>query len=130
MGNIEITLGGMAFPFLLSAILSYLYSFFKKADGTDTLSDRMKNVFALVIAIGLALASLPYNGIAMTYVNVFNYTLYGFIQAMAAIGLYDTLTVQVHGTRTSLAKAIQVVKAANGKAPQAQPSGGITLRTG
>jgi len=128
IGDIEITIGGVTFPFLLSAILSYLYSFFKKADGTDILSDRLKNLFTLVVAIGLSLASLPYNNLAMTYVNVFNYSLYGFIQAMAAVGLYDTLSVQVHGTRTSLVKAMKVVEASN-KQPLPSGSGGIRLGT-
>ena len=130
IGDIEITIGGVAFPFLLSAILSYLYSFFRKSDGTDILSDRIKNVFTLVVAIGLSLASLPYSNLPMSYANVFNYSLYGFMQAMAAVGLYDTLSVQVHGTITSLAKAVKVVNESNKQTPPPTGSGGIRLGSG
>ena len=97
--ELSVTLGQYSFPILLSMVLAFLYQFFEKSDGTSYLSDRMKNGFAVLMAVGLAVATMPYNNIVMTYQSVVDYILYGFSQGLMAVGFYKTVQVQIKGTK-------------------------------
>jgi hypothetical protein len=72
----------------MTAFLAVVFSFAQ-------LSDRLKNAIALFLGIGLSLAYLPYKGLPWTFVNIFDYSLYGFIQGAAAVGLWKTINIQV-----------------------------------
>lgn len=108
--DIQVTLGQYSFPILLSMVLAFLYQFFEKQDGTSYLSDRMKNGFAVLMAVGLAVATMPYNNIIMTYKSVIDYILYGFSQGLMAVGFYKTVQVQIKGNKTE----VHLVRNSNG----------------
>lgn len=88
MENELVKFGAYALPFLMTAFLAIIFSF-------ATFSDRIKNAVAILLGIGLSIAYLPYKGLPWTFVNIFDYTLYGLIQGAAAVGLWKTINIQV-----------------------------------
>ena len=84
--------GGYALPFLMTAILAVAYQFY-------AFTDKWKNLLALLLGIGLSLLFLAYKGLSLGIVNIVDYTIYGFLQGAAAVGLWKTLNIQVRGGR-------------------------------
>jgi len=82
--------GGYALPFLMTAFLAVIYQF-------HAFSDKMKNLIALLLGIGLSILFLFYKGIPYNIVNIVDYVIYGFLQGAAAVGLWKTLNIQVRG---------------------------------
>lgn len=88
MENEFVKFGAYALPFLMTTFLAIIFSFVD-------FSDKLKNAIALLLGIGLAIAYIPYKGIPWTFVNIFDYALYGLIQGAAAVGLWKTVNIQI-----------------------------------
>lgn len=88
MENELVKFGAYALPFLMTVFLAIIFSFAE-------FSARIKNAVALGLGIGLAICYLPYKELPWTFVNIFDYALYGLIQGAAAVGLWKTINIQI-----------------------------------
>ena len=90
----EINIGQYAFPFVLTAILAFLYKQFELPGGGSSLSAVWKTRLAVITGVFVALGAMFYLGIEPTYKNLVDYILYGFINGGAAIGLWELVSRQ------------------------------------
>jgi len=90
----EISLGQYAFPFVLTAILAFVYKQFELPDGESMLSSVWKTRISVLAGIVVALGAMFYLGVEPTYKAIVDYVLYGFINGGAAIGLWELVSKQ------------------------------------
>jgi len=84
-----LTIGKYAVPWALSMILAFIYS-------QLILTDRVKNLAAVLCGIGLGIVALWVNPKVelWTPLNIIEHILYGFNAGLTAVGFWKTLNVQ------------------------------------
>jgi len=90
----EINIGQYAFPFILTAILAFVYKQFELPDGTSKLSAVWKTRIPVIIGVATAIGAMFYLGVEPIFKNIVEYALYGFIEGGAAIGLWEMVSRQ------------------------------------
>ena len=84
----EINFGAYALPVVLMVILALVY----RIVGDGVITNRWKSVIAIVAGVGLGLAGIAYEGKPWVAPTIIDYTLYGFMQGAAAVGLWEVTT--------------------------------------
>lgn len=80
----EVQLGQYGVPVLITIFLMVIYG----AAG-DKIPKRARPLLAMGLGILLSLLSLGYSGLDYTFVNIVDYTLYGFMMGASASGIYE-----------------------------------------
>ncbi len=85
-----LNIGRYAVPWILSMVLAFIYS-------QLTLTDRLKNLIAVLCGIGFGLLAIWVNPKVETWtpLNIVEHTLYGFNAGLAAVGFWKTLNTQI-----------------------------------
>ena len=90
----EINIGAYAFPFILAAILAFVYKQFELPDGSSRLSAAWKTRIPVIVGVIGSIGAMFYLGIEPTYKNLVDYAIYGFIEGGSAIGLWELVSKQ------------------------------------
>ncbi len=89
-GQKEISLGQYALPVILMVVLSLIYKMIgQDGDDPNLISNRAKPLIAILIGVGLGIVGMFYNGLAATFNNIVDSTLYGFMTGCSAVGLWE-----------------------------------------
>jgi len=96
MEDMVITFGPyvLPFPVALTAILSIFYSMFNAKDGTNLLSDRVKNMIALLMGMGFGILIMVDKETAITARVFIGWLIFGLLEGAAAVGLYKSIKIQ------------------------------------
>ena len=84
----------LPFPVALATILTVFYSLFNKPDGTNPISDRIKNGFALIMGVGFGILVMTQKGVEPSWINFIGWGIFGLLEGAAAVGLYKSVRVQ------------------------------------
>jgi hypothetical protein len=83
----EIQFGAYALPVVLMVILALFYRIVG-----ENVSNRWKSVIAVLAGTGLGVAGIAYANQPWTAQVIIDYSLYGFMQGAAAVGLWEVTT--------------------------------------
>jgi hypothetical protein len=83
----DIQFGAYALPVVLMVVLALFYRIVG-----ENVSNRWKSIIAIVAGVGLGLAGIAYNEQLWTAKTIIDYSLYGFMQGAAAVGLWEVTT--------------------------------------
>ena len=84
----------LPFPVALTAILSIVYSIFNTNDGGNMLSERFKNLIALLIGVGFGLLVMVDKETAITARVFIGWVIFGLLEGAAAVGIYKSIRIQ------------------------------------
>ena len=80
----EIQFGAYALPVVLMVVLGLFYRIVG-----ENIENRWKSVIAVVAGLGLGIAGIAYANQPWTAQVIIDYSLYGFMQGAAAVGLWE-----------------------------------------
>lgn len=90
----EIQIGKVGVSVLMMGILALVYKFCKRDDGTECVSNRLKQLIAILLGFALGYVAMFYQGIAPTFKNVVDFGVTGLILGLNAIGIWEVVKPQ------------------------------------
>ena len=86
----------LPFPAVLAKVLSIVFSMFNKSDGTNGLSERIKNGIAMLCGVGFGVIVMLRNATSpddLSLEYVIGWILYGIFEGATTVRLYKTARI-------------------------------------
>ena len=89
----EIQIGKVGISVLMTGILALVYKWCRRADGTECITDRGKQMIAILVGLILAYIAMFYVGTQPTFKTLVDYGVTGLVLGLQAIGVWEVIKV-------------------------------------